>query len=267
MPSVIHRSALMQGRKIALISQDLVEQGNGLVQVSLSYTAAASDAFSVLPLFRVDSQPPINPSMIDLRKLQSQKLYMQNVSSSQANGLLQITAAYVGASLSALSKPQISDSVERQSITFRVPVFRVIEGGEMLFDTYRIELSLRNEDQQLAVIADAGTDYPAPPVLDSVERAGLLSGGLFTSRKLIFEGSLASSSLVQQPGLKFRSMSALQILQDLVGLRSASQKAGAVAVNVGKIEHVTPTVRLMSKSFKLQFNEMVLFAKYGARVR
>jgi hypothetical protein len=256
----------MQSRKVALTSQDFVEQGNGLVQVSLGYTAAASDASSVLPLFRVDSQPPINPSIISLNELQSQKLYMTNFSSSQANGLLQITASYVGASLNALRKPLISDSTERQNIALRVAALRKIETAAELFDEYNIDLFLRNEEQQVAIVTNVDIDYAVPPVLDTNERAGLLTGATFTFRKL-GGGGVADDSYVRLRGFAFRSMTALQIMQTLIGPRYDSGVPGAFAINVGKIEHVTPTVRLISKSYVLQFNGLSWTQKYGFTVR
>jgi len=269
MPSLLHRSALMQSRKVALTSQDFVEQGNGLVQVSLGYTAAASDASSVLPLFRVDSQPPINPSIISLNELQSQKLYMTNFSSSQANGLLQITASYVGASLNALRKPLISDSTERQNIALRVAALR--KKGETsadllaeVFDSYNIDLFLRNEEQQVAIVTNVDIDYAVPPVLDTNERSGLLTGATFTFRKL---GGDADDSYVRLRGFAFRSMTALQIMQTLIGPRADYGDPGAFAINVGKIEHVTPTVRLISKSYVLQFNGVSWTQKYGFTIR
>ena len=265
MPSLLHRSALMQSRKVALTSQDFVEQGNGLVQVSLGYTAAASDASSVLPLFRVDSQPPINPSIIDLNSLQSQKLYMTNFSSSQSNGLLQITASYVGASLNALRKPLISESGERQNIRLRVAALRTTNETEPeQFDLYNIDLFLRNEEQQVAIVSNVDIDYPVPPLLDTNERAGLLTGATFNFRKL---GNSETDSDVRLRGFAFRSMSALQIMQTLIGPRYDYGDPGAFAINVGKMEHVTPTVRLISKSYVLQFNAFSWTQNYGFTIR
>ena len=298
MPSLLHRSALMQSRKVALISQDFVEQGNGLVQVSLGYTAAASDASSVLPLFRVDSQPPINPSMISLNELQSGKLYMASFSSSQANGLLQITASYVGASLNALRKPLISDSVERKNISIKVPAFRtsanryiVVDGIPILtnetptvrYDRYGIDVHLRNEEQQVAVVANEAIDYSAPPALDTNERAGLLMGATFTSRNVFWkldgdnfsgvesppQGSdsvFTKYSDIKLPGFEFRSMSALEIVQALATPRTSKSNAGVSVINTGKIEHVTPTVRLQANAYELQFNAAALYGKYGATI-
>jgi len=298
MPSLLHRSSLMQSRKVALTSQDFVEQGNGLVQVSLGYTAAASDASSVLPLFRVDSQPPINPSMISLSELQSGKLYMANFSSSQANGLLQITASYVGASLNALRKPRISDSIERKNISIKVPAFRtaanriaIVDGSPVLinetsvvrYDRYGIDAHLRNEEQQVAVVANEAIDYSAPPALDTNDRAGLLMGATFTSRNVFwvldgnnFSGielpTQGSNSVFTKygdtklPGFEFRSMSALEILQALASPSTPKSRPGVSVINTGKIEHVTPTVRLIDNAYELQFNGAALYGKYGATI-
>jgi len=298
MPSLLHRSALMQSRKVALTSQDFVEQSNGLVQVSLGYTAAASDASNVLPLFRVDSQPPINPSMIDLNSLQSQKLYMASFSSSQANGLLQITASYVGASLNALRKPSISDSTERKTYFIRVASFRtaaakygyidgvpelISEVSDVRYDRYGIEVHLRNEEQQVAVVANEAIDYAIPLAISTNDRAGLLMGATFISKSFYdsFSGDKFSgvepppfggtdSTIVygskKLPGFAFRSMDALQILQALATASTYKTNAGASIINTGKIEHVTPTVRLTSNSYELQFNAGPIFGKWGATI-
>ena len=298
MPSLLHRSALMQSRKVALTSQDFVEQGNGLVQVSLGYTAAASDASSVLPLFRVDSQPPINPSMISLNELQSGKLYMASFSSSQANGLLQITASYVGASLNALRKPSISDSVERKTFFIRVPALRtaanrygyidgvptlISEVSAVRYDSYGIEVHLRNEEQQVAVVANEAIDYSLPLAIGTNERAGLLMGATFISKSIFesFGGDKFSGvepppnggtdpttvyGSKKLPGFEFRSMDALQILQALASASTSKTNAGVSVINTGKIEHVTPTVRLTSNSYELQFNASPIYSKWGATI-
>jgi hypothetical protein len=310
MPSIVHRSALMQSRKLALTSQDFVEQGNGLVQVALGYTAAASDASSVLPLFRVDSQPPINPSIVSLNDLQSQKLYMTNFSSTQANGLLQITASYVGASLSALRKPLIFDSVERRTFTIRVASFRstslgwnyiynpepipqIVRANTYInYDVYVIDAYLRDEQHQNAVIANESIDYAAPPVLSTNERAGLLMGATFTRRFVGTEfradpysgvvRSLPSSLSAAEraaatlrfqqygdqklPGFEFRFLTALQILEALASSSTYRTNAGMTVTNSTAIEHVTPTVRLISNVYELQLNSAPIFAKYGASI-
>lgn len=302
MPPVIHRSALMQSRKVELTSQDFVQQSNGLVQVSLGFAAAASDAASVLPLFRVDSQPPINPSMISLNELQSGKLYMDNFSSSQANGLLQITASYVGASLNALRKPMISDSVERRNISIKVPAFRTtantfsyIDGVPMLinkdttiqYDRYRIEVQLRNEEQQVAAVANESIDYSIPAAVGTNERDGLIMGATFSQRTVtdtfssnrslgiaLFDSTAPSGnsrpftnySDEKLPGFEFRSMSALQILQALASPSTPNSRPGVSVINTGKIDHVTPTVKLIANAYELQFDATTFYIKYGGTI-
>jgi len=293
MPSLIHRSALMQSRKLALTSQDFVEQGNGLVQVSLGYTAAASDVASVLPLFRVDSQPPISPSIVSLNELQSQKLYMTNFSSSQANGLLQITASYVGASLNALRKPLIFDSVERRSLTITVPSYRTSSVSfsltgfanvdtRIISDFYRIDCYFRTEEQQVAVVANEVIDYTAPPVVATNERAGLLMGATFAYKNVgaTFDADRNSGVALESgrtvfnpwgdkklPGYEFRSLTALQILEALATDSTSLTRSGANVINSSKLEHVTPTVRLISNIYELEFNAAVLYGRYGALIQ
>jgi hypothetical protein len=313
MPSVIHRSALMQSRKVALTSQDFVEQGNGLVQVALGYTAAASDAASVLPLFRVDSQPPINPSMISLNGLQSQKLYMTTFTSSQQNGLLQINASYVGASLNALRKPMIFDSLERRTFSLEVPAYRTATLGSfeadllqiepldsrVITDFYAIHAYLRKEEHQVAVVAKEAIEYFEPPVITTSLRDGLLMGATFTARyvgsdfradrysgvterfgdaRISPYSSIRYSDLQERfnqkgdkklPGFAFRSMTAMEILQALASSTSDFKGAAGFSVNNtgGKIEHVTPTVRLMSNLYELQVNFSPIYAKYGFFVK
>jgi len=296
MPSLLHRSALMQSRKVALTSQDFVEQSNGLVQVSLGYTAAASDASSVLPLFRVDSQPPIGPTIVSLNDLQSQKLYMTNFSSSQANGLLQITASYVGASLNALRKPLIFDSVERKSLTITVPSYRTTSvfynnvgsiitvqdtATSIVDDRYRIDCYFRTEEQQVAVVANEVIDYTAPPVVATNERAGLLMGATFAYKNVgaTFDADRNSGVAIQSgrtafnpwgdkklPGYEFRSLTALQILEALASSSTSSKRSGMNVINSSKLEHVTPTVRLISNIYELEFNAAVLYGRYGATI-
>ena len=305
----------MQSRKVALTSQDFVEQSNGLVQVALGFTAAASDAASVLPLFRVDSQPPINPSMISLNGLQSQKLYMTTFTSSQQNGLLQISASYVGASLNALRKPMIFDSLARKTFILEVPAYRteavdfyyaeqlqsLKTDSRIISDFYVIDAYLRKEEHQVAVVAKEAIEYYAPPVINTAVRDGLLMGAIFKTR---YAGSNSDfqadrySGVTEQfgdarisplsgirysdlqerfnqlgdkklPGFALRSMTALEILQALASSTSDFKGAAGFSVNnTGeKIEHVTPTVRLMSNLYELQVNQSPIYAKYGFFVR
>jgi len=289
MPALIHRSALMQSRKVALTSQDFVEQGNGLVQVALGYTAAASDAASVLPLFRVDSQPPINPSMISLNGLQSQKLYMTTFTSSQQNGLLQINASYVGASLNALRKPLIFDFVERKTYFLTVPAFSrtSISFGTgfsslnpySVTDFYRIDAYFRTEEHQVAIIANEAIDYPSPPVVSTNMRAGLIMGATFSQRNISnvpFDADRNSEFVqrgfrghgdVKKPGFDFRSMTALQILESLASADNPKRRAGMLVVNNNKLEHVTPSVRLVSNIYKIELDHLSIYYRYGFFVR
>ena len=305
----------MQSRKVALTSQDFVEQGNGLVQVALGYTAAASDAASVLPLFRVDSQPPINPSMISLNGLQSQKLYMTTFTSSQQNGLLQINASYVGASLNALRKPMIFDSLARRTFILDVPAYRteainfyyaeqlqsLKKDSQIISDFYVIDAYLRKEEHQVAVVAKEAIEYYEPPVIATALRDGLLMGATFRTRyaggnsdfqadrysgvterfgdaRISPLSTIRYSDLQEKfnqlgdkklPGFAFRSMTAIEILQALASSTSDFKGAAGFSVNNtgGKIEHVTPTVRLMSNLYELQVNFSPIYAKYGFFVK
>jgi hypothetical protein len=298
MPSIVHSSALMQSRKLALTSQDFVEQGNGLVEVSLGYTAVASDATRVLPLFRVDSQPPISPTILNVNDLQSQKLYMTKFSSTQANGLVQISASYAGASLSSLRKPLIFDSIERRTFTVTVAAFRSVAlsysytGGGVpsiigastyvTNDTYVIDAYLRNEEQQVAIVANEVIDYAAPPVIATNERAGLLMGATFQRRNVgttfiadrysgVTSDARAQAVFNQYgdkklPGFEFRFLTALQILETLAGASTFATNAGITVSNSAKLTHVTPTVRLISNVYELQLNSAPIFGQYGATI-
>jgi hypothetical protein len=292
MPSIVHRSALMQSRKVALVSQNFVEQANGLIEVSLTYSAAASDALRVLPLFTTDSQPPIMPNILDVGNLQTKNLYMSNFSSSQANGLLTIDASYVGASLPGLKKPLIFDNYDTQTFSMTVPASvswalsiqwsqsfpngRIVSAQQYInTDTYVIKADLRVEEHQFAVVGNQTSDYAAPPVVSTIERSGLIMGAQFESRSIsqefsaTYRGNYSPFSGYgdrKLAGFEFRALNAQDLLKALAQTSYLSDETGMSVVASRKIEHVTPTVRLVSNVYELQLNNTPIFSKYGTTV-
>ena len=298
MPAIVYQSPAMASARLALVAQSFVEQSNGLVEVSAQYAAIADNASNVLPLFKTDAQPPIHPSIVNLENLQTHRLYLRDFNSTLANGMLEINTVYVGASLNALRKPSISDSVERKTFFIRVPALRtaanrygyingfptlISEVSAVRYDRYGIEVHLRNEEQQVAVVANEAIDYAIPIAISTNERAGLLMGATFISKSIFesFGGDKFSGvepppnggtdpttvyGSKKLPGFDFRSMDALQILQALASASTSKTNAGVSVINTGKIEHVTPTVRLTSNSYELQFNASPIFSKWGATI-
>jgi hypothetical protein len=68
------------------------------------------------------------------------------------------------------------------------------------------------------------------------------------------------------PGYEFRSLTALQILEALAGASTYKTNAGMTVNNSSKLEHVTPTVRLISNLYELQLNAAPIYGKWGATI-
>jgi hypothetical protein len=99
MPSTVHYSAGIARNKLALISQDIQEQSNGLLNVSLSFIVPLSLLNDVRGKFYVDAAPPLMPAGLTGANLLTGRLYMSDFATSIANGLATIDASYVGGSL------------------------------------------------------------------------------------------------------------------------------------------------------------------------
>jgi hypothetical protein len=112
MPSIIHQSAAMDLRGLALVSQSVQEQVTGLVNVSVEYVTATPERVS--DLFYTDAPPPIWPTSVDEWALQNRSLYMVSRNMTKANGLTTISAEYAGGLLARNGSPTMLISTERE---------------------------------------------------------------------------------------------------------------------------------------------------------
>lgn len=247
MPSIVYRSPSITAQRLALVSQNLTEQANGLVEVNVEYCTVVSDRARVLPLFKTDAPPPIIPDIVNLDALQTRRLYLRNFSTAQANGMLTISASYVGANFTALQSPAIySDFADFFILLETVSVSATQnisndDGGTSSVQTnyedyYAITCNFRIEEQQAAVIGRQNISLGAPSVFTTENREGLIMGAIFRYRFINpFDPSIYNTKL---SGIRFQSMTAIEIINDVM-----SQKG---VIKTQKIDHITPTVKLLS---------------------
>lgn len=270
MPAFIYRSALMQSRKVALVSQNATEQSNGLVEVSVEYSAVASDRDDVLALFKTDMPPPIVPSIVDHYTLQTERLYLRNYSYAQANGMLTISASYVGANFAALQSPAIFSDFELFGFDVSTAAYYSSTTGgpgEPSFSTPRLDLygfdcNLRVEEQQAAVIDRQKITLGPPPAFSESNREGLVMGAVFRYRSIFGADSGNIPVRDRLSGWRYRSMTASEILE----VMSQKQADGTTGFNVAKtqkVEHITPTVKLISDVYQAELNRSSLIINLG----
>jgi hypothetical protein len=259
MPSIVYQSSSMASRRLALVSQNVTEQANGLVEVNVEYAALASARDRVLPLFKTDLPPPIMPDMVNLSALQTQRLYLRNFSNVQANGTMLISASYVGANFSALDSPAIYSDFELFNFQVQTDSYYTIIMSGISFagiDYYGFDCNLRVEEQQAAVIDRQQIALGPPPAFAESNREGLVMGAAFSFRS-IHPGFVASRD---QPliGFRYRDMTASEILAAM----AQKQPDGTSGFNVAKtqkVEHITPTVKLISDVYRPELNSGALF--------
>lgn len=267
MPAIVYQSAKMAAARLSLVAQSVVEQTNGLVEVSVQYAAIAANASKVLPFFKTDAQPPIHPSIVNLDNLQTRRLYLRDFNSTLANGMLKLNATYVGANFTALRTPalfsdteplllQISIASSSTSTLFNVQANLITTE----FDNYEIDCTFRTEEQQTAVIGQTENTLGEPPLLDVATRSGLIMGASFRSR-LIGSGP-AGGVVTPLRGFRYRAMSALEI----VSVLAETQSNGLVGFRVEKsrkVQFATPTVKILSEVYNIELLPDNLSPAYG----
>lgn len=272
MPAIVYQSSKMAAARLSLVSQSVVEQTNGLVEVSVQYAAIAANASKVLPLFKTDAQPPIHPSIVNLNNLQTRRLYLRDFNSTLANGMLELNATYVGANFTALQSPALFSDIETLLLQINAAgeFVRVTipQGIVNLFpkDFYEIDCTFRTEEQQSALIGQQENTLGEPPLRDLETRSGLIMGASFRSRRIGVDlsGFSAVSGVASTPlgGFRYRAMSALEI----VNVLAETQSNGLVGFRVEKsrkVEFATPTVKILSEVYNVELDPDALFPAYG----
>jgi hypothetical protein len=97
MPSTIIGSASWNSTGLVLSAQSAQEQVTGLVNVQVTYVAPVTKQAQASAKFYTDAPPPIFPSVVLRSELVTNNLYLVDRTIERANGLLTITANYVGA--------------------------------------------------------------------------------------------------------------------------------------------------------------------------
>jgi len=96
MPALLHTSARLDLKKVALTSQNYTEDDRGLVSASLQFVAKASNRSAVDAMFYTDAPPPVWPTYLDRGRLIGRNLFMQSRTLSEQYGLLTVDALFVG---------------------------------------------------------------------------------------------------------------------------------------------------------------------------
>lgn len=274
MPSTVHRSAAMTAQRLALVSQNVTEQNNGLVEVDVQYTAAATDRSRVLPLFKTDEPPPIAPDIVDLDALQTRRLYLRHFSAEKSRGLIHINASYVGANFTALRSPAIFSDFTLFNFRVYSPAYydvetfgqQELEEGNFLqlksgvsvaarYDYYGFDCNLRVEEQQAAVIDRQQIVLGPPPAFSQSNREGLVMGAAFNFRYI--DDAYNPATDTRLSGWRYRDMTASQILA-IMAQKQGDGTSGFAAVKTQKIDHITPTVKLISDVYQAELNTTAL---------
>jgi len=213
MPSIVHESPGMALRGLALIDQQVQEQINGLVAVSLKFTAPAARETQVRRLFSYDAPPPIKPSAVNCDLLQSEKIFLGDASFELAQGLLHISATYYGAAYAAQRNPFVTRSYES-----RVATIRIVSG---LIRTNTVIIDNQVSGSSVATVADIYTvrykvEKPSIEcaVIDELAiDAELLLPPASIVKAQIINAALAAPDLSLASSLEHRSLSPLELLQ------------------------------------------------------
>jgi hypothetical protein len=215
MPALIHESPGMALRGLALIDQQVQEQTNGLVVVSLKFTAPAARETQVRRLFFFDAPPPIKPSAVNFDLLQNGKIFMSDASFEVAQGLLHISATYYGAAYAAQRTPFVTRSYESRVTTIRIVTGSirtntVITDGQLtsssertVADIYTIRYKVEKPSIEFAAIDALAIDAKFLLPAASIVKAQIIRADLNTP-----DFSLGVSRL------QHRSLSPLRLLQD-----------------------------------------------------
>ena len=120
MSSILRQSSSFSGNKIALVSQNSVEEASGLVTVNVGYVTSAANNDYWSGRFTLDSSPPIYPNIINRGMLQRGGLYMSSRSMSKQNGLVEINATYYGALNSARNGKNKEETTKVQTLQWAI---------------------------------------------------------------------------------------------------------------------------------------------------
>jgi hypothetical protein len=171
MPSIVHESPGMVASGLALVSQQVQEQSNGLVVVALKFTAPASREAQVRPLFAYDAPPPVTPSAINRNLLQEGRVFLGDASFEITNGLLHIAATYYGAAFAAQRSPYITRSYESRTLALSFPSGTIVVSStttenntpitrtRLVFDTFVVRYVVEKLAAEYATTENAFVDY------------------------------------------------------------------------------------------------------------
>jgi hypothetical protein len=239
----------------------MVEQSTGLVEVSVEYSTVASNRNAVFAMFKTDSQPPIHPNIVDLEKLQTRRLYLRDFSSTQSNGMLQISVTYVGATYQGLVTPLIFSTTESQSIKMRIPVGYLY--NDVVAAIYTLDCMFRVEEHSAAVIGREAILLGPPPAFTQGTREGLVSGATFSAKDDNFAKNFRDLPNVggRFIGIQFLDLTATEILNKIAE-PLADGTSGINVTTSRDIEFVTPTVKVMSNTYRTEVNLDALTSTY-----
>jgi hypothetical protein len=140
MPSTIIKKRAFSEKGIVLTSEDVQEQGNGLVTASLNFVVDADKANSFT--FTLDDPPPIYPRAIERSRLQAQALFMKDRSVRYENGFVYVQAQYAGALNVQARDRFITNEFETISVNLRIQsgsrYVLTTDGFVLVFDNYVI---------------------------------------------------------------------------------------------------------------------------------
>jgi hypothetical protein len=192
MPSLVQQSTGFRASKIALVSQGMTEDRAGLVTVTAVYTCTASNNDYWSSIFKLDSRPPVWPTLANASQLQQSGLFMGERSLRKANGIVEISATYYGALQSALSAKHKTITTETRTVDF-------VATTQTATSTTRLQFRANNYEYLAAVVNNARYNPPTPTVRQLI--VALLSSQTIGATRLLTDPSrllLGISSVVRE---------------------------------------------------------------------
>ena len=174
----------------------MTEDRAGLVTVTAVYTCTASNNDYWSSIFKLDSRPPIWPTLASRAQLQQGGLFMGERSLRKANGIVEISATYYGALQSALSTKNKTITTETRTVDF---VATTTTATKTTTSTTRLQFRANNYEYLAAVVHNARYNPQTPTVKQLI--VALLSSQTIGTTKLFTDPSrllLGISSVVRE---------------------------------------------------------------------
>ena len=250
MPATLIGSTEWNQRGLVLTRMDAQEQVTGLVNVQVEYVGPASKHDAISRSFYQDAPPPIWPSVVNRAELVTNRLYMESRTVTRANGLTTVNASYVGGLQRAGFRGyflRVTSEPQRLGLAFNYAA-----SGGISAQQYDPSGTLRNVDNGQAFLFDQNikaVDYVMIGQAASAKLPTFTRADIATVRQSFRGAGLASDAdlYVQTADLW---IAATEPREAYLAGQFSFEQATAVPFTESA-QYVTPTVRLMTRTYRL----------------